>query len=91
MTEKELKKASREDLLRLLIKVTDEMEQVNRELDEKSRSLKIYMELAEKLQADLTKKDEELAKAWDKADKRERQADELVKVLMLEHQALKAG
>lgn len=91
MTEKELKKASREDLLRLLIKVTDEMEQVNRELDEKSRSLKIYMEFAEKLQADLTKKDEELAKAWDKADKRERQADELVKVLMLEHQALKAG
>lgn len=91
MTEKELKKASREDLLRLLIKVTDEMEQVNKALDEKARSLKIYMELAEKLQADLTKKDEELAKAWDKADKRERQADELVKVLMLEHQALKAG
>lgn len=91
MTEKELKKASKEDLLRLLIKVTDEMEQVNKALDEKARSLKIYMELAEKLQADLTKKDEELAKAWDKADKRERQADELVKVLMLEHQALKAG
>lgn len=91
MTEKELKKASREDLLRLLIKVTDEMEQVNKALNEKARSLKIYMELAEKLQADLTKKDEELAKAWDKADKRERQADELVKVLMLEHQALKAG
>lgn len=89
MTERELKKACREELLRLLIENAKELERTKKELDEKSDGIRIYMDLSKRLQDELEEKENELKKQKEKSAGQEKRIDDLTDVLMMEYAAAK--